>query len=237
MRKRVFEIIEKSQDGDILSTAYDLLMIICIVASIIPLCFKVQTPFMQMIDKITARIFIMDYVLRLMTADYINEKHKLSSFLLHPFRPMAIIDLLSILPSFINVNHALKIFRILRLFKTLRVVKVVRYSKNIRIITNVIYYKKDALITVGVLAISYIFITALIIFQVEPASFDTFFEAIYWATVSLTTVGYGDIYPLSMVGRIISMISSFLGIAVVALPAGIIMAGYQEELEKEKDRG
>ena len=147
---------------------------------------------------------------------------------------MAIIDLLSILPSVTTANHALRVFRILRLFKTFRIFKAFRYSKNITIITNVLKNERDALATVGVLALSYIFVTALIVFQVEPQTFDDFFGAIYWATVSLTTVGYGDIYPVSQIGQVISMISSFLGIAVVALPSGIIISGYQAEIEKER---
>ena len=77
---------------------------------------------------------------------------------------------------------------------------------------------------------AYILISALVIFNVEPQTFDNFFEAIYWATVSLTTVGYGDIYPTSDIGRIITMISSVFGIAIVALPAGIITAGYMDEI-------
>ena len=99
-------------------------------------------------------------------------------------------------------------------------------------ILNVLSKKKGALLTVGMLALSYIFVTALIVFQVEPDTFGDFFKAIYWATVSLTTVGYGDIYPTSDIGRIISMVSSFLGIAIVALPSGIIIPGYQDEIEK-----
>ena len=79
----------------------------------------------------------------------------------------------------------------------------------------------------------YIVISALVVFNVEPDSFNTFFDAIYWATVSLTTVGYGDIYPVSTLGRIITMVSSIFGIAIVALPAGIITAGYMNELNKE----
>ena len=90
------------------------------------------------------------------------------------------------------------------------------------------------LIAVCILAIAYIVISALVVFNVEPESFDNFFEAIYWATVSLTTVGYGDIYPVTSVGRVITMISSVFGIAVVALPAGIITAGYMKELEDRK---
>jgi voltage-gated potassium channel len=94
---------------------------------------------------------------------------------------------------------------------------------------------KDSLVAVCLLAIGYILVSALVIFNVEPESFKSFFEAIYWATVSLTTVGYGDIYPVSALGRIITMVSSVFGIAIVALPAGIITAGYMTELQKSKE--
>ena len=70
-------------------------------------------------------------------------------------------------------------------------------------------------------------------FNVEPDSFNTFFDAVYWATVSLTTVGYGDIYPITDLGRIVAMISSFFGIAIVALPAGIVTAEYLGALKGE----
>ena len=76
--------------------------------------------------------------------------------------------------------------------------------------------------------------SALIIFNVEPQTFDTFFDAIYWATVSLTTMGYGDIYPVSMAGQVITMLSAILGIAIVALPASIITTGYMEEINEQK---
>lgn len=88
----------------------------------------------------------------------------------------------------------------------------------------------------GALALGYIVISALIVFQVEPQTFDNFFNAIYWATVSLTTVGYGDIYPTTEIGKVISMLSSFFGIAVVALPAGIIVAGYTEVLAERTSK-
>lgn len=86
---------------------------------------------------------------------------------------------------------------------------------------------------VGSLAVGYIFISAIIIFNVEPETFNSFFDALYWSTISLTTVGYGDIYPVTMTGRTIAMASSFLGIAIVALPAGIVTAEYINEIKKE----
>lgn len=114
---------------------------------------------------------------------------------------------------------------------------VVRYSKNIYIILDVLKKAKRSLTAVCILAGGYILIAALVIFNLEPDTFKNFFEAIYWATVSLTTVGYGDIYPTSPAGRVFTMISSLLGIAIVALPAGIITAGYMKEIdEKNNDR-
>lgn len=125
----------------------------------------------------------------------------------------------------------LKTIRLIRTFHVLRIFKSFRYSKNIQIILQVGKNSKKALIAVLYLAIGYIFVCALIIFNVEPDSFNTFFDAI---TISLTTVGYGDIYPITTLGRIITMVSSFMGIAIVALPASIITAGYMKEIESDK---
>ena len=85
------------------------------------------------------------------------------------------------------------------------------------------------------LAVGYVLTAALLIFNLEPQTFDTFFEAVYWACVSLTTMGYGDIYPVTTIGRIVTILSAFVGIAIVALPAGIITAGYMEELNSMRD--
>lgn len=123
----------------------------------------------------------------------------------------------------------------IRAFRVFRVFKAFRYSNSFQIIGNVIRTSKKSLIAVGVLAAGYIMISALIIFNVEPESFNSFFDAIYWATVSLTTVGYGDIYPVSTLGRVITMLSAIFGIAIVALPAGIITAGYMNELKDAEE--
>lgn len=181
-------------------------------------------------------IFIVDYFLRWVTADYKYNKKSLISFIRYPFGFFAIIDIISILPSISILNNGfklLRIFRMARAFRVFRVFKMFRYSKSVKIIVSVFKKSKESLIAVGTLAIAYIIISALIVFNVEPESFNTFFDAIYWATVSLTTVGYGDIYPVTAIGRIVTMISSVFGIAIVALPAGIITAGYMNEIEKE----
>ena len=177
-------------------------------------------------------IFI-DYFLRWLTANLKYHNNDIISYLKYPFSFIAIIDLLSILPSISLLNKgfkALKTIRLIRTFRVLRIFKSLRYSKNIQIIIQVGKNSKDALITVLYLAIGYIIVCALVIFNVEPNTFHTFFDAIYWATISLTTVGYGDIYPVTTLGRMITMVSSFIGIPIVALPAGIITAGYMKEI-------
>ena len=233
MRKRVYEVIEKSEGSDLLSTIYDLFMIVVIVISLIPLAFKTENTLFKVLDKVCVSIFIIDYLLRWMTADYKFGKRNLLSFIRYPFSIMAIVDLVSILPSLSFISSGFKILRVLRMIRALRVLRVfkaMRYSRSFEIIGNVIKSSKESLGAVCALAIGYILISALVVFNVEPDSFRNFFDAVYWATVSLTTVGYGDIYPVSTLGRIITMISSILGIAIVALPAGIITAGYMNEL-------
>ncbi len=154
----------------------------------------------------------------------------------YPFGVFAIIDIVSIMPSISVLNNGfklLRVFRMARAFRVFRAFKMFRYSKSVKIIVAVFKKSKESLIAVGTLAIAYIIISALVVFNVEPESFNNFFDAIYWATVSLTTVGYGDIYPITTIGRIVTMVSSIFGIAIVALPAGIITAGYMGEIDKE----
>ena len=235
MRKKIYSIIEPIGNENKLSNIYDFIMMTTIVVSIIPLAFKETNAFFQWIDYITVSIFILDYLFRLLTADYKLEK-SVVSFFVYPLTPMAIIDLVSILPSLTVLNSSfrlLKLFRLLRTLKDLRAFKFLRYSKSFDIISNVFKKQKKVLSAVATMAVAYVLISALVIYNVEPESFDTFFDAIYWATISLTTVGYGDIYPVTTIGRIVTMISSVFGIAIIALPSGVITAGYLEEVNKE----
>lgn len=236
MRKKIFEIIEPAQKNNILSSIYDSFMIMAILLSILPLCFKQTNSVMSVIDTVCLIIFIFDYFLRWITADYKYNKKSIMSFIRYPFGVFAIIDIISILPSISILNNGfklLRIFRMARAFRVFRAFKMFRYSKSVKIIVSVFKKSKESLIAVGTLAIAYIIISALIVFNVEPESFNNFFDAIYWATVSLTTVGYGDIYPITTIGRIVTMVSSVFGIAIVALPAGIITAGYMSEIDKD----
>lgn len=236
MRKKVFSVIEPVDNCSKLSNIYDFIMMTTIVISLVPLAFKETNAVFRWIDYITVSIFILDYFLRLITADF-KIKKSVVSFFIYPITPMAIIDLVSILPSISVLNNGfrlLKLVRLLRTLKVLRVFKFLRYSKSFDIIASVFKKQKKVLSAVATMAVAYILVSALVIYNVEPESFGTFFDAIYWATISLTTVGYGDIYPVTTIGRIVTMISSAFGIAIIALPSGVITAGYLAEINKEE---
>lgn len=231
MRKKIFEIIEPGDSS--VSRSYDVIMLIAIIVSLVPLAFHEEPVAFVWIDHVTTALFVVDYAARIITAD-LKMKRGAVSFVIYPFTPMAIIDLVSVLPGLVAVNHGFKLLRLARLFRTMRVLrafKAARYSKNIELILRVIHRQKDLLAAVCGIAAVYVIISALVVFNAEPDSFSTFFDAVYWAVVSLTTMGYGDIYPVTAIGRAVTMISSILGIAIVAMPAGIITAGFMEELQ------
>ena len=229
-------MVEPGDEGNKLSSIYDFIMMPAILASILPLAFKETTLVFQWIEYITATIFILDYIVRIATADYKLKKGS-ASFAMYPFTPMAIMDLLSVLPSLTALHSGfrlLKLFRLLRTLKVLRAFRFLRHSKSFDLIVRVFKKQKKILSAVATLAVAYILLSALVIYNVEPESFATFFDAVYWATISLTTVGYGDIYPVTTIGRIVTMLSSVFGIAIIALPSGVITAGYLAALKEEK---
>ncbi len=242
IRNNIYRIIEPRTKGSY-AGLYDAVMLLAIIIGIFPLMFRTQYKLFWWFDLISGLCFIVDYILRWMTADLNSKRSKVAAFLVYPFTPMAIIDLLSILPVFNLLAPSFKIVRVSRFLKIIRVFKFIRYFAPLGIILSVIRKQGKILCTVLSLAIFYIFITALIMFNAEedinPETgkylFDNFFDAFYWAACTLTTVGYGDLYPISDTGRVISIISSMVGIAIIALPSGIITAGYMDELRNRKE--
>lgn len=242
-RKEIYEIIEKDDGSNVWSHLYDVFMFVTIILSVVPLMFWDYYPIFTYIEIFTTTIFIIDYILRWVTADYKLGKGA-HSFVNYPYSFWAIIDLLSILPSFQLLGSKFKILRTLRMLKILRLAKALRYSDQLFIFFDVLKKERRVLTAVLLFAAAYIFVTALVMFNFEPRinpatgneTFKTFFDAVYWSTVTLTTVGYGDLCPATDLGRLISMFSSLFGVAVIALPSGIITASYLEELRELKEK-
>lgn len=241
LRDKIIDLIS-TRSRSKSSRLYDWVMLTAIVIGIIPLMFRGHNRLFWYLDLISGLCFIVDYLLRWAVADQRSRHGRLAAYLTYPFTPMAIVDLLSILPTLNLIAPAFKLMRVSRLLKLLRIIKFIRYYEPLEIILAVIRRQGRILWTVFSLALFYIFITALIMFNAEedinPETgkflFDNFFDAFYWAACTLTTVGYGDLYPISDIGRIISIMSSIVGIAIIALPSGIVTAGYMSELENRR---
>lgn len=240
MRKRIFEIIQRDNNGDKTSQFYDVFMTVCIFISLIPLAFREETVLFRWIEYFTTFFFVIDYLLRFATEDYRRQNSSLLTFVKYPITPYAIIDLLSILPVLAHAtfNPSLKVLRLLRALKVLRALKIIHYSRSVRLTMAAFKNSEETLKTVLILAIGYIFVLALLIFniEIENDNMKDFTDALYFAAVSLTTVGYGDISPETGIGRLITIVSSLVGIAIIALPSGILTAGYIKAVEDENER-
>ncbi|MCR4904208.1 MAG: ion transporter [Butyrivibrio sp.] len=238
LKKRIYEIIEAGHEGDSASKVYDIMIMVSIIGGFTPLMLKNFTVYTKTLDLLVIFVFLIDYILRIYTSDYKMGIKSYKAYLYYATTPMAIVDLLSIVPilSFIIPGNT-ALIDAFRLFKVLRILKVTRYSSTMVAVTNVIKRVKNELGAVLLFTLLYIYTSALIIFQVEPESFNSFFDAIYWATISITTIGYGDISPTTALGRLVTMLSALVGVAIIALPTGIITAAYMDEIKRRKNKG
>ncbi len=235
-KRRIYEVIEVSSIGDVSSRAYDVLMTTAVLVGMVPLTLKRDNAYTVIIEVVTCIIFLIDYCARVYTADYKMGYKSIKAYIAYILTPLAIFDLLSILPVlylFLPVSSSIGLFKLFRIF---RILKLIRYSKTMIVIANVLRKAKKQLMAVLILIIIYIFVSAMLIFQLEPNLFENFFDALYWATISITTIGYGDIYPTTDVGRLITMVSALVGVAVIALPSGMITAAYISEITKKKSK-
>lgn len=234
MRKKIYKMVHV-YEGNTFSVAYKYFMIAIIAVSLIPLTTKEKPSYLGITEGFCLLFFVIDYFLRWLTADYKFQNHSWVAFAKYPFRMISVIDLMSILALVSSISGWMSGFKLTEALSVFRIVRIFRYSKSVRTILDVLKSSKKPLLAVGSLAVGYIIISAIVIFNVEPDSFENFFDAVYWSTVSLTTVGYGDIYPVTALGRTVAMISSFFGIAIVALPAGIVTAEYLNALKKSDE--
>ena len=234
MRDRLYRMISPRCFTGVLSV-YNVLLVGVIVLVTLPLMLKGPAEAFRPVEAVAAVFFTLDFILRWITADKKDPERGRAAFLRYPITNMALVDLAAagafILLAVLPGGRSLRWLKLLRIAGCL---KLLRYMRSKTIVMQVLRRQRRQLLSVCVIAVEYIFLTALIAFNGEPETFPSFFDAIYWAAISLTTVGYGDIYPVSELGHIITVLSSFFGIAVIAMPAGIITAGVLQELSERQ---
>jgi len=248
IKKRVFEIISKAEDGDTASKIFDWSIMILIALSIVAIIlesfaeFYVKyKPAFQAFETVTVIVFTVEYILRIWTADllYPNEKHPRLKYF---FSFMAVIDLLAIVPFYLPFISAdlrfLRMMRLFRLFRLLRVFKLGRYFDALQIILNVIKTSGPQLIMSVVICFFVMLFSAIIMYTVEhpvqPSQFPNVISSLWWAMCTLTTVGYGDVYPITAIGKFFASVISLVGIGIIAIPTGIIAAGFDHAIDKAR---
>lgn len=247
-RKRMFEIVEVATPEDKASRAYDLLNMITIVINlIVSLAYTFETVRLKYgrvlitLEMITVVFFAMDYLLRLATAKFrYKQRSEIRAALKYILSASGIIDLLSFLPYWLPIFFpsgavAFRMFRIVRIFRLFRINS---YYDSLNVITEVITSKSQQIISSVFIIIVLMTASSLCMYSIEhdaqPHVFTNAFSGIWWAVSTLLTVGYGDIYPITDVGKIFSIVITFLGVGVVAIPTGIISAGFVDQYTRIK---
>jgi voltage-gated potassium channel len=250
IRRHVFEILEVSKAGNLPSKIFDIFIITLISLNILAVIMETVESlmfrwgkFFEIFEIISVVIFTVEYLLRLWSCTSDRQYSKrIRGRIRFAFTPLAIIDLIAILPFYLPmlIGVDLRFVRALRLFRIFRVFKFGRYSQSLRSMANVLRAKKEELIITGfTIFIMLIVVSSLMYYfehEAQPEAFSSIPAAMWWGVASLTTVGYGDIYPVTAVGKFLAGVIAVLGIGLFALPAGIIASGFIEEFQKKRGK-
>lgn len=249
IRRKVFNIIKGSNEEHPLSFYFDYFITGLIIANVIAIIlesyveiFTRYETFFFTFELISVIIFSAEYLMRLFTADLLYPGlSKPKAALKFMFSPFGLIDLLAILPFYLPfiMTIDLRFIRAMRLVRLLRILKLSRYMKSMQLIGRVLRETAADLAITVLVCLILIVISSTIIFYLEhdaqPQQFSNIGNAFWWAIATLTTVGYGDIYPITGWGKLVSGIIAVLGIGLIALPTGIISSAFMEEMKKERD--
>ena len=249
-RKRILQIIEVGSDLDLTSRIYDYVnagaIVINLALSILCTFAKIKEQFgtlFTVIEGITVAFFAIDYLLHLFTAgelyDELTEKHALKKYV---FSFSGIIDLLCFLPYYLPIFFpaGTVAFRLIRIVRIFRLFRINAYHDSFSVIKDVISGKKQQLISSVYIILVLMLASSLCMYSLEheaqPEVFQNAFSGIWWAASTLLTVGYGDIYPITTAGKFLGIVITFLGVGMVAIPTGIISAGFVDQYSTIKRR-
>lgn len=247
IKKKIFDVIQIGNKNDLPSKTFDIFITMIIflnLAATIIETFNEAEPYMNIIkgvELVTCIIFAIEYVLRLWTAIYLYPN--VSGFkagLKFAKSFYGVIDLLTFFPYFLpfvipSGAVAFRIFRVIRIFRLFQINK--QYDA-FNVIVNVLKEKKNQIFSSIVMILILMIASSLCMYNIEheaqPEQFENAFSGIWWSVSTLLTVGYGDIYPITPLGKLMAIVITFLGVGMVAIPTGIISAGFVEQYTKLK---
>ncbi len=248
--KWLFELIREDDQNDREAKLFDIIIIILIFQSVIAVVLTTfpEVPayvhkFNRIMEYITVTVFTIEYIARVYVAHlYHPDQNKWKVTIRYVFSFMALIDLISILPFYLPMVFKvdLRALRMLRLFRLLRIFKLNRYFSGFLVVINVLKKKKEELIASLFVVVVLMIVASILMYffehEAQPTVFENAFSGLWWAVETVTTLGYGDIYPVTFMGRLLATFIAFLGIALVAVPTGIISAGMSDKLQHHKEK-
>ena len=250
-RKRLFEIIEIGSNYDAVCWGYDFFNTFTIILNLaVSIMYTFDTmelkygPILLLIERLTVGFFALDFILRLYTAKYlypdVSAPRAVSKYI---FSFSGIVDILSFVPYYMPFFFpaGAVAFRMLRIVRIFRLFRINAYYDSLNVITEVIIGKKQQLLSSVFIILILMLSSSLCMYSLEnraqPEVFTNAFSGIWWAASTLLTVGYGDIYPVTTIGKIFGIFIAFLGVGMVAIPTGIISAGFVEQYSRLKRMG
>ncbi|PKM62715.1 MAG: Ion transporter [Firmicutes bacterium HGW-Firmicutes-21] len=248
MKEKIYNIIRDDHENQTSGKIFDSTIISLIIINIILVAldtFKVPPLVVTLsyyIEIITVIVFSIEYILRLWTATKkYPDKKPAVALIKHIFSFMALVDLLAILPFYIPflIPIDLRVLRTIRVVRLLRLFKMNRYTNALVSISEVFKKKASQLLSAMFVVFLLMIVSSILMYNAEneaqPEVFTNAFSGLWWAVATFTTVGYGDIYPITVIGKILSTLIAMLGIALVAVPTGIISAGFIEQIDSNKE--
>ncbi len=246
-RKRVWEFVEVTQDGDWVGKIFDIAFLCLISLNVLAIMLEsvesVRVAYgggFRVFEVFSITVFSLEYLARIWSCvESPRYREPIKGRLRFACKFMSLVDLVSFLPFYLPfIGMDLRHVRILRLLRIFRVLKIGRYFESLKSLRNVFRSKKDELLLTGGFMLLLLIISSCVMYYfenpVQPEKFSSIPATMWWAIATLTTVGYGDIYPVTVGGKIFAGIISILGIGMFALPTGIIGSGFIEEIQKRK---
>lgn len=244
-KKRIFDIIQIGNRDDLVSRGFDIFIAAVILTNIAVLFLETFSQMerydaaLKVLEAVTIGIFCVEYLLRIWTAEYLYPgKSRMQAVWKFLASFDGIVDLLTILPFFFLSGFIA--FRMLRVVRIFHLFRINSYYDSFHVITSVLYEKKNQIISSVFIILVLMMASSLCMYSAEheaqPEAFNNAFSGMWWSISTILTVGYGDIYPVTAVGRGMAIIIAFLGVGVVAIPTGIISAGFVEQYTRIQNR-